>query len=142
MQCPGVCVPLFNALLSPGVEMQPYIAMVLNQLVEIINRPNTPKTLLENTGTVKHGCFCCCPSRLTDLIMSCPRLFFNATPYCLSTSSNHHRPPGLRVSSGGCCHAAAVHPTLVSDRSISPPAPRYARAATSLWCSLIKSISP
>lgn len=30
--------------------MQPYIAMVLNQLVEIINRPNTPKTLLENTG--------------------------------------------------------------------------------------------
>lgn len=34
----------------PGVEMQPYIAMVLNQLVEIINRPNTPKTLLENTG--------------------------------------------------------------------------------------------
>lgn len=30
--------------------MQPYIAMVLSQLVEIINRPNTPKTLLENTG--------------------------------------------------------------------------------------------
>lgn len=37
--------------------MQPYIAMVLNQLVEIINRPNTPKTLLENTGIVKHGRF-------------------------------------------------------------------------------------
>lgn len=36
--------------LFSGVEMQPYIAMVLNQLVEIINRPNTPKTLLENTG--------------------------------------------------------------------------------------------
>ncbi|TKS84672.1 Transportin-1 Importin beta-2 [Collichthys lucidus] len=32
-----------------GPEMQPYIAMVLHQLVEIINRPNTPKTLLENT---------------------------------------------------------------------------------------------
>lgn len=31
--------------------MQPYVAMVLHQLVEIINRPNTPKTLLENTGT-------------------------------------------------------------------------------------------
>lgn len=37
-----------------GVEMQPYIAMVLNQLVEIINRPNTPKTLLENTGTCRY----------------------------------------------------------------------------------------
>uniref|UniRef100_A0A4W5KIF6 Uncharacterized protein n=1 Tax=Hucho hucho TaxID=62062 RepID=A0A4W5KIF6_9TELE len=34
-----------------GVEMQPYVSLVLNQLVEIINRPNTPKTLLENTGT-------------------------------------------------------------------------------------------
>ncbi|GAB0208192.1 transportin-1-like [Grus japonensis] len=36
-----------------GIEMQPYIPMVLHQLVEIINRPNTPKTLLENTGTQK-----------------------------------------------------------------------------------------
>lgn len=36
---------------SSGPEMQPYVAMVLHQLVEIINRPNTPKTLLENTGT-------------------------------------------------------------------------------------------
>lgn len=31
--------------------MQPYVGMVLPHLVEIINRPNTPKTLLENTGT-------------------------------------------------------------------------------------------
>lgn len=37
--------------------MQPYIAMVLNQLVEIINRPNTPKTLLENTGIVNTQIF-------------------------------------------------------------------------------------
>lgn len=33
--------------------MQPYVGLVLPHLVEIINRPNTPKTLLENTGT--HG---------------------------------------------------------------------------------------
>lgn len=31
--------------------------MVLNQLVEIINRPNTPKTLLENTGNVEYAYF-------------------------------------------------------------------------------------
>lgn len=37
--------------------MQPYIAMVLNQLVEIINRPNTPKTLLENTGILSMRIF-------------------------------------------------------------------------------------
>lgn len=48
---------VFYSSLS-GVEMQPYIAMVLNQLVEIINRPNTPKTLLENTGMWIHRCFC------------------------------------------------------------------------------------
>lgn len=34
-----------------GAEMQPYVGLVLSHLVEIINRPNTPKTLLENTGT-------------------------------------------------------------------------------------------
>ncbi len=43
----AVCVPL-------GAEMQPYVGMVLPHLVEIINRPNTPKTLLENTGTHTH----------------------------------------------------------------------------------------
>ncbi|NXD60028.1 TNPO2 protein, partial [Corvus moneduloides] len=38
-----------------GAEMQPYVPMVLNNLVEIINRPNTPKTLLENTGEPLRG---------------------------------------------------------------------------------------
>lgn len=33
-----------------GNDMQPFITMVINPLVDIINRPNTPKTLLENTG--------------------------------------------------------------------------------------------
>lgn len=41
--------------------MQPYVGMVLPHLVEIINRPNTPKTLLENTGTRAEylGLKCC-----------------------------------------------------------------------------------
>ena len=33
-----------------GADMQPFIGMVLTQLIDIINRSNTPKTLLENTG--------------------------------------------------------------------------------------------
>ena len=33
-----------------GNEMHNYIPLFLNQLIAIINRPNTPKTLLENTG--------------------------------------------------------------------------------------------
>ena len=35
---------------ADGEETAPFIGMVLTQLIEIINRPNTPKTLLENTG--------------------------------------------------------------------------------------------
>lgn len=33
-----------------GPEMKPYAPIVLPQLIVIINRPDTPKTLLENTG--------------------------------------------------------------------------------------------
>ncbi|KAF5294727.1 hypothetical protein FQA39_LY00211 [Lamprigera yunnana] len=33
-----------------GTDTQPYIPLVLSQFVDIINRPNTPKTLLENTA--------------------------------------------------------------------------------------------
>ena len=33
-----------------GQDMKPYIPLVLPQLINIINQPHTPKTLLENTG--------------------------------------------------------------------------------------------
>jgi len=33
-----------------GHETSAYIPLILTQLIEIINRPDTPKTLLENTG--------------------------------------------------------------------------------------------
>lgn len=36
-----------------GGETKPYVGLVLPQLIDIINRPNTPKTLLENTGKSK-----------------------------------------------------------------------------------------
>lgn len=41
---------LLYCLVLSGPETSKYIPLFLNQLVEIINRPNTPKTLLENTG--------------------------------------------------------------------------------------------
>lgn len=41
-------------------EMKPYVHLVLEQLIAIINSQNTPKTLLENTaitiGRLGHGC--------------------------------------------------------------------------------------
>lgn len=36
-----------------GGDTRNYIPVVVDQLVEIINRPNTPKTLLENTGNIQ-----------------------------------------------------------------------------------------
>lgn len=40
-----------------GPETSKYIPLVLTHLVNIINEPNTPKTLLENTGKcVVVGC--------------------------------------------------------------------------------------
>jgi len=39
-----------------GNEMHNYIPLFLTQLISIINRPNTPKTLLENTGKASKTC--------------------------------------------------------------------------------------
>ena len=33
-----------------GADMKSYVPLLLQPLIMIINRPNTPKTLLENTG--------------------------------------------------------------------------------------------
>ena len=33
--------------------MQPFVHVLLPQFIDIINRPLTPRTLLENTGTVR-----------------------------------------------------------------------------------------
>jgi len=46
----GHCVRMFT-----GADMKPYVPLVLSQLIGIINRPNTPKTLLENTGLYDIG---------------------------------------------------------------------------------------
>ena len=43
---------LFDCL---GNEMHNYVSLFLSQLIAIINRPNTPKTLLENTGNIKNS---------------------------------------------------------------------------------------
>jgi len=50
---PIISASLVDSLLCwllTGADMKPYVPLVLTQLITIINRPNTPKTLLENTG--------------------------------------------------------------------------------------------
>ena len=47
--------------------MKDYVEMVLIRLVEIINRPKTPKTLLENTGLVCFLFYYTCHIHAVDL---------------------------------------------------------------------------
>uniref|UniRef100_A0A8C1HQU7 Transportin-1 n=1 Tax=Cyprinus carpio carpio TaxID=630221 RepID=A0A8C1HQU7_CYPCA len=51
-----------------GTEMQPFVALVLNNLVEIINRPNTPKTLLENTAITIGRLGYVCPQEVAPML--------------------------------------------------------------------------
>lgn len=46
----AICSFMNVLICVTGAETSKYIPLVLNHLVDIINRPNTPKTLLENTG--------------------------------------------------------------------------------------------
>lgn len=92
--------------------MQPYVGMVLPHLVEIINRPNTPKTLLENTGT--HA----------EYLLEGVQPFKPQTPRgmkvncCLPVCSHYDWQTGLCLSSGSGTPAAAVHSPMVSHTSV------------------------
>lgn len=106
----AVCVSL-------GAEMQPYVGMVLPHLVEIINRPNTPKTLLENTGRYtqsraqnKLGRVSNVGKRLMVTLGSGGEQFFFCRPVC----SHYDWQTGLRLSPGSGTTAAAIYQTMVS----------------------------
>ncbi|XP_044047247.1 transportin-2 isoform X1 [Siniperca chuatsi] len=86
-----------------GVEMQPYIAMVLNQLVEIINRPNTPKTLLENTAITIGRLGYVCPQEVAAMLPQFIR------PWCTSLRNirdNEEKDSAFR----GICMMIGVNP--------------------------------
>ena len=49
-----------------GAEMKPYVPILLQPLIMIINRPNTPKTLLENTAITIGRMGYVCPNEVTQ----------------------------------------------------------------------------
>ncbi|KAJ4926379.1 hypothetical protein JOQ06_008553 [Pogonophryne albipinna] len=86
-----------------GSEMQPYIAMVLHQLVEIINRPNTPKTLLENTAITIGRLGYVCPQEVAPMLQQFIR------PWCTSLRNirdNEEKDSAFR----GICTMISVNP--------------------------------
>ncbi|XP_043920372.1 transportin-1 [Protopterus annectens] len=86
-----------------GIEMQPYITMVLHQLVEIINRPNTPKTLLENTAITIGRLGYVCPQEVAPMLQQFIR------PWCTSLRNirdNEEKDSAFR----GICAMISVNP--------------------------------
>uniref|UniRef100_A0A669EPB9 Transportin 1 n=1 Tax=Oreochromis niloticus TaxID=8128 RepID=A0A669EPB9_ORENI len=86
-----------------GPEMQPYIAMVLHQLVEIINRPNTPKTLLENTAITIGRLGYVCPQEVAPMLQQFIR------PWCTclrNIRDNEEKDSAFR----GICTMISVNP--------------------------------
>lgn len=86
--CIGEFMPILGANLNPeyisvcnnatwaigeisikmGHEIQPYINLVVTPLIEIINRPNTPKTLLENTAITIGRLGLVCPQEVAPML--------------------------------------------------------------------------
>ncbi|XP_075435678.1 transportin-1 [Ascaphus truei] len=86
-----------------GIEMQPYVPMVLHQLVEIINRPNTPKTLLENTAITIGRLGYVCPQEVAPMLQQFIR------PWCTSLRNirdNEEKDSAFR----GICTMISVNP--------------------------------
>lgn len=86
-----------------GPEMKPYIPMVLTQLVTIINRPNTPKTLLENTAITIGRLGYVCPEEVAPMLQQFIR------PWCSSLRNirdNEEKDSAFR----GICSMIRVNP--------------------------------
>ncbi|XP_078657001.1 transportin-1-like isoform X1 [Branchiostoma floridae x Branchiostoma belcheri] len=86
-----------------GADMQPYVALVLNQLVDIINRPGTPKTLLENTAITIGRLGYVCPQEVAPMLQQFIR------PWCTSLRNirdNEEKDSAFR----GICSMIHVNP--------------------------------
>ncbi|XP_043231916.1 transportin-1-like [Amphibalanus amphitrite] len=89
-----------------GQEMQTYVPMVLPQLILIINRPNTPKTLLENTAITIGRLGLVCPKEVA------PHLQHFIRQWCTSLRNirdNEEKDSAFR----GVCHMITLNPSGV-----------------------------
>lgn len=86
-----------------GDEMRPYIPLVLNQLMVIINKTNAPKTLLENTGITIGRLGYVCPHEVAPMLQQFVR------QWCTSLRNirdNEEKDSAFR----GMCQMIAVNP--------------------------------
>ncbi|GFS76992.1 transportin-1 [Nephila pilipes] len=86
-----------------GQDMKPYVLMVLTQLISIINRPNTPKTLLENTAITIGRLGYVCPADVAPMLQQFIR------PWCTSLRNirdNEEKDSAFR----GICSMISANP--------------------------------
>ncbi|CAL1275017.1 unnamed protein product [Larinioides sclopetarius] len=86
-----------------GADMKPYVLMVLTQLINIINRPNTPKTLLENTAITIGRLGYVCPADVAPMLQQFIR------PWCTSLRNirdNEEKDSAFR----GICSMISANP--------------------------------
>ncbi|KAF6778265.1 hypothetical protein AHF37_02460 [Paragonimus kellicotti] len=89
-----------------GEDMQPYAAMFVRPLIEIINRQNTPKTLHENTAITIGRLGFVCPSEVA------PHLSLFIRHWCLflrNIRDNEEKDSAFR----GICNLITLNPTSV-----------------------------
>jgi len=94
-----------------GEEMRPYIALVLAQLIVIINKPNTPKTLLENTAITIGRLGYVCPHDVAPMLHQFVR------QWCMSLRNirdNDEKDSAFR----GMCQMITVNPAGIVQEFI------------------------
>jgi len=87
-------------------DMKPYVHLVLTQLVAIINNPNTPKTLMENTAITIGRLGYVCPHDVAPMLAQFLR------PWCISLRGirdNEEKDSAFR----GICAMISVNPAGV-----------------------------
>lgn len=89
-----------------GADTRPFIPLVLTQLIEIINRPDTPKTLLENTAITIGRLGYVCPHDVAPMLQQFVR------QWCVSLRNirdNEEKDSAFR----GMCQMIQVNPAGV-----------------------------
>jgi transportin-1 len=92
--------------IKTGDEIRPFVPLVLSHLVVIINRPNTPKTLLENTAITIGRLGLVCPQEVSPMLQEFIR------PWCTSLRNirdNEEKDSSFR----GVCTMININPNGV-----------------------------
>jgi len=95
--------------MQAGADMAQYVGILLEPLIEIINRAETPKTLLENTAITIGRIGLVCPQLVSPYLQSFIRVWCQSLR---SIRDNDEKDSAFR----GICHLISLNPSgVVND---------------------------